>query len=61
MQVDERAEPFRAALDKAMQSYVKDHYPNGVVIVSFISASVNSKKLLNKFRYMVKLQEMAYN
>ena len=32
--VDEKAEPFRFALDKAMQVYLKEHYPNGVVTVS---------------------------
>lgn len=32
--VDEKAEPFRAALDKSMQAYIKEHYPNGVVTVS---------------------------
>lgn len=34
--VDEKAEPLRAAVDKTIQSYVKDHYPSGVVIVSFL-------------------------
>ncbi len=33
-QVDEKAEPFRAALDKSVSSYAKDHYPSGVVTVS---------------------------
>ena len=32
--VDERAEPWRAAVDKAMQGYVKEHYPNGILTVS---------------------------
>ena len=32
--VDDHAEPFRAALDKYVQGYVKDHYPNGIVTVS---------------------------
>ena len=32
--MDEKAEPFRSALDKAMQVYLKEHYPNGVVTVS---------------------------
>jgi len=31
--VDERAEPWRAAVDKAMQGYVKEHYPNGILTV----------------------------
>lgn len=31
--VDNQAEPWRAALDKGLQSYMKDHYPNGVVTV----------------------------
>lgn len=31
--VDNQAEPFRAALDKRVQAYLKDHYPNGVVTV----------------------------
>lgn len=34
--VDNQAEPFRAALDKRVQAYLKDHYPNGVVTVSEI-------------------------
>lgn len=32
--VDNHAEPFRAALDRSVQAYIKDHYPNGVVTVS---------------------------
>lgn len=32
--VDNHAEPFRAALDRSVQAYTKDHYPNGVVTVS---------------------------
>ena len=32
--VDNQAEPFRAALDRSVQAYAKDHYPNGVVTVS---------------------------
>ena len=32
--IDERAEPWRAAVEKAMQAYVKEHYPNGVLTVS---------------------------
>ena len=31
--IDNKAEPYRAALEKAMTAYVKDHYPNGVVTV----------------------------
>jgi capping protein alpha len=31
--VDNQAEPFRAALDRSVQAYAKDHYPNGVVTV----------------------------
>lgn len=31
--VDDQAEPFRAALDRSVQGYVKDHYPNGIVTV----------------------------
>lgn len=31
--VNERAEPYRAAVEKAMQMYAKDHYPNGVLTV----------------------------
>jgi capping protein alpha len=31
--VDDHSEPFRAALDKYVQGYVKDHYPNGIVTV----------------------------
>lgn len=31
--VDDKTESFRAALDKFIQSYVKNHYPNGVVVV----------------------------
>lgn len=33
-QIDTKAEPFRAALDKAMLAYTKGHYPDGVVTVS---------------------------
>lgn len=36
MSIDDRAEPFRSSLDKAIQSYVKEHYPSGVVVVSLI-------------------------
>ena len=32
--IDERAEPWRAAVEKAMQAYVKEHYSNGVLTVS---------------------------
>ena len=32
--VDEKAEQYRAALDKAMVAYTKEHYPSGVVTVS---------------------------
>lgn len=35
--VDNHAEPFRAALDRNVQAYIKDHYPNGVVTVSVIT------------------------
>nr|WAW84884.1 CAPZA [Halisarca dujardinii] len=31
--IDNRAEPYRAALEKAMQVYIKEHYPNGVLTV----------------------------
>ncbi len=30
---DSKAESYRANLDKAMQAYVKQHYPEGVVTV----------------------------
>ena len=32
--VDEKAEPWRAAVERAMQGYLKEHYPNGTVTVS---------------------------
>lgn len=41
--VDEKAEPFRTALDKAMQVYLKEHYPNGVVTVYGSSSGANIK------------------
>jgi capping protein alpha len=31
--IDETAEPWRAALDKALTAHVKDHFPNGVYTV----------------------------
>ena len=34
--IDEGAESWRAALDRAVQSYAKEHYPNGVVTVSVL-------------------------
>ena len=34
MPVDDRAEKYRAPLDKSIQAYVKEHYPSGVVVVS---------------------------
>ena len=37
--MDEKAEPFRSALDKAMQVYLKEHYPNGVVTVSVLTCT----------------------
>ena len=41
---DDHAEPWRAALDKALQGYLKDHYPNGVVTVSvFVVLHLGSK------------------
>ncbi|CAI8010876.1 F-actin-capping protein subunit alpha-1 [Geodia barretti] len=42
--VDDHAEPFRAALDKYVQGYVKDHYPNGIVTV-YSSSSGGQIKL----------------
>ena len=39
--VDSQSEPFRAALDKSVQAYLKDHYPNGVVTVSHIYMTVH--------------------
>ncbi len=33
-QVDDSAESWRAALDRALQAYVKEHYPDGIVTVS---------------------------
>lgn len=41
---DETAEPWRSALDKAVQAYIKDHYPNGVTTV-YGSSSGNNIKL----------------
>lgn len=35
--VDNHAEPFRAALDRSVQAYIKDHYPNGFVTVSVMT------------------------
>eukprot|EP00731_Ephydatia_muelleri_P001080 Em0001g1080a len=42
--VDETAESWRSALDKAVQAYLKDHYPSGVTTV-YGSSSGNSIKL----------------
>lgn len=41
--VDSKAEPYRASLDKAMQAYVKQHYPEGVVTVYGSSTGANIK------------------
>ena len=39
--VDDQAEPFRAAVDRSVQGYVKDHYPNGIVTVSYVMLYVS--------------------
>ena len=31
--IDERAEPLRSAIERAVSAYAKEHYPNGVVTV----------------------------
>ena len=54
--VDNTAEPFRSALDKAMQSYVKEHYPDGIVTVSSFAVGIQSKMTLKsvyKMKHMV--------
>ena len=38
--VDDQAEPFRAALDKSVQGYLKDHYPNGIVTVNKVCLTI---------------------
>lgn len=41
--VDEKAEPWRAAVERAMQGYLKEHYPNGTVTVYGSSSGANIK------------------
>ena len=39
-EADSQAEPWRAAIDDAFKSYVKDHYPHGVSTVSSVLSVV---------------------
>lgn len=57
--VDEKAERYRGALDKAIQSYVKDHYPSGVVVVSFELAVVwRGRSVCLEFAYTQEAADM---
>lgn len=49
--MDDKAEPFRSALDKAMQLYLKDHYPSGVVTVSASMYAYSTHVLLGASVY----------
>ena len=42
---DSKAEPFRAALDKAMTGYLKGHYPSGIITVSRLTCLLYSESV----------------
>ena len=44
---DSKAEPYRSSLDKALQGYLKEHYPSGVVTVSYCGRHLISQCILS--------------